>query len=112
MSKFQVGTDNFKYIYTQTEMKLHNAPVYKCRRGRQEGTQEVLFLMKAKDGHWVAREAHNLSEEPARDSTKVFRTTHPMEDITQEGNVEWMWWNEDIDRWAQFEYTFKTKKVA
>ena len=111
MAMIQIGSDKFRYIYSPTHLKSRKKPVYKCRRGRNEGSPNVLWLSQGADGHWVAREAHRDSENPLRHGVKVFRTMHPMPDITVPGEVEWMWWNDKKQEWKDFKFTFWTKQI-
>ena len=112
MTKFQIGSNKFRYISSPTPLECRNKPVYKCRRGQNEGTPEVLWLSLGADGHWVAREAHKDCDNPLEDGVKVFRTMHPMPDITLPGEVEWMWWDaRNEGQWKDFKFTFWTKKI-
>ena len=111
MTKFQIGSDKFRYIYSPTHLKCRNKPVYKCRRGRNEGSPNVLWLSQGADGHWVAREAHKDNDNPLSDGVKVFRTMHATTDITIPGEVEWMWWDDSSDVWKDFKFTFWTKQL-
>ena len=97
--------------FSPTHLECRNKPVYKCRRGRNEGSPDVLWLSQRRDGHWVAREAHRDSENPLRNGVKVFRTMHPMTDITIPGEVEWMWWDDSSDAWKDFKFIFWTTQI-
>ena len=111
--KFQIGSNKFRDIYSPTDYQLNDATVYKCRRGHQEGSDNVLWLARTKKGRWVAREAHKDSTDPLRQGKKIFMTHHPIDDNTNPGDIEWMWYDTrgDTDIWKDFEYTFRTTRV-
>ena len=109
--KFQIGPDNQRYIYTETDMVVNGASVYKCRRGYDGGTEHVLFLSRAKDGRWIAREAHTDSTDPVRQGINFLQTMNPIDDITNPGDIDWMWYDTRKGTWEYFEYTFKTTHI-
>ena len=92
-------------------MEVNSATVYKRRRGTQEGSDDVLWLARAKDGRWIAREAHTDSPEPVAHGKKIFMTQIPIVDITNPGSYEWMWYNAEKETWINFQYTFRTKHI-
>ena len=108
---FQVGSNKYRYIYTATDMFINRATVYRCRRGLNEGTNAVLWLARAKDGRWIAREADKTSTDPVRQGKKTFMTKNPIDDITNPGDIDWMWYDKD-GKWVAFDFTFKTTRVA
>ena len=107
--KFQIGPDKHAYIYTDTDMVVNSSPVYKCRRGQDAGTEHVLFLSRAKDGKWIAREAHKDSPEPVAYGKKIFMTQESIIDITKPGEVHWMWYKAETEAWINFNSAFYTK---
>ena len=109
--KFQIGSNKQGYIYSPTDMEVNNAPVYKCRRGQDGGSEHVLWLSRAKDGRWIAREAHTDSPEPVAHGKKIFMTQNVITDITNPGDIDWMWYNEKKEPWINFQYTFRTKHI-
>ena len=109
--KFQIGSNKQGYIYTETDMVVNSAPVYKCRRGQDGGSEHVLWLSRAKDGRWIAREAHTDSPEPVAHGKKIFMTQFPIVDITNLGSNEWMWYNARKDEWINFEFSFRTTHI-
>ena len=111
MMKFQIGSNKFRYIYSPTNMEVNSATVYKCRRGTQEGSDDVLWLARAKDGRWIAREAHKDSTDPVRQGRKIFKTQNPIDDITNPGDIDWMWYDTRNGTWEDFKYTFKTTQI-
>ena len=111
MSKFQIGSNKFRYIYSPSIFQVNNATVYKCRRGTQEGSDNVCWLARGKDGHWVAREAHKDSADPVRQGKKIFRTKLPIHNIASPDDVEWQWYDEKHDTWEDFTFPFRTTQV-
>ena len=109
--KFQIGSNRFRYIYSPTNMVVNNATIYKCRRGTQEGSDNVLWLALAKDGHWIAREAHKDSTNLVRRGKNIFMTRDPIGDITSPGDIDWMWYDEKHDTWEDFTFPFRTTQV-
>ena len=109
--KFQIGPDNQRYIYTETDMVVNGASVYKCRRGQDGGSEHVLWLSRAKDGRWIAREAHTDSPEPVAHGKKIFMTQIPIVDITNPGDIDWMWFDTRTGTWKDFQYTFRTTHI-
>ena len=92
--KFQIGPDDkHAYIYTDADMVVNSAPVYKCRRGTRERSENVLWLAREKDGRWISREAHTDSTDPVRQGRKIFQTQNPIDDITNLGDIDWMWFD-------------------
>ena len=108
---FQIGSNKFRYIYRPTDMQVNDATVYKCRRGTQERSDNVLWLARAKDGRWVAREAHKDSTEPVVQGKKIFMTANPIAHITTPDDVDWMWYDTRDATWKKFDFKFKTTCV-
>ena len=92
-------------------MVVNSSPVYKCRRGQDGGSEHVLFLSRAKDGKWIAREAHKDSPEPVAYGKKIFMTQEDITDITNPGEVKWMWYKAETETWINFQYTFRTRHI-
>ena len=111
--KFQIGPDDkHAYIYTDADMVVNSAPVYKCRRGtRLERSENVLWLAREKDGRWISREAHTDSTDPVRQGKKIFQTQNPIDDITNPGDIDWMWFDTRTGTWKDFQYTFRTTHI-
>ena len=109
--KFQIGSDKYRYIYSPTQMEVNSAPVYKCRRGTREGSEDVFWLAREKDGRWIAREAHTDSTDPVRQGRKIFMTQNPIDDITNPGDIDWMWYDTRTGTWKDFQYTFRTTHI-
>ena len=109
--KFQIGNNKFRYIYSPTDMEVNNATIYKCCRGTQEGSDNVLWLARGRDGRWVAREAHKDSTDPVRQGKNIFMTKNPIDDITNPDDIDWMWYDTRGETWKDFDYTFRTTQV-
>ena len=111
-SKFQIGSDYYKYIYqAHHTMTSQGKPVYKCCRGVEKSPNGfVLYLCLSGTGHWEAREAPEDAKEPLRDGRMVFRTRVPVEDITEPGDYDWDYWD-NAEGWVNLKSTFKTKWV-
>ena len=109
--KFQIGPDKHQYIYTETDMAVNGATVYKCRRGQDGGTDHVLFLARAQDGRWIAREAYKDSLQPVLEGKKIFMTQEEIVDITNEGDFKWMMYDAAKATWYNLKYPFRTKVI-
>ena len=110
--KFRIGSEDMGYIYSETDMELDGYPVYKCCRGNTKNQDVlVLWLSREEDGHWVAYENRKDSKEPLEDGTKVFRTTHVIDDISMPGKIEWEQFVTRTNSWKAFTYPFKTVRV-
>ena len=92
-------------------MQVNNATVYKCRRGILEGSDNVLWLTRGKDGRWVACEARKDSTDPVRQGEKKFMTKNPIDDVSNTDDIEWMWYDTRGETWKDFDYTFRTTQV-
>jgi len=110
---FQVGSDNYKYRYGDSNMEVNGKPVYKCCRGTETSAPGfVLWLHCAQDGSWVAREAKNNNPQPVKGGKPVFRTQSTnIDDISVPGSIDWQWWNAENDTWVDFKFQFKTKRL-
>ena len=71
----------------------------------------MLWLARAKDGRWIAREAHTDSTEPVMQGKKIFQTQNPIDDITNPGDIDWMWFDTRTETWKNFQYTFRTTHI-
>ena len=113
LSRFQIGSDNYKYIYTDTDMEVNDTPIYKCTRGTEKSpTGFVLWLHRSQTGQWEAREAPIHTEQPVQEGKNVFRTQDDhIDDISVPGAVSWQWWDEDKNHWVDFNFDFWTKRV-
>ena len=111
--KCQIGSDEHRHIYSPTNMEVNSVPVYKCRRGgTREGSEDVFWLAQEKDGRWIAREYHMGSTNPVRQGINFLQTMNPIDDITNPGNIDWMWYNAQKEEWmfydATWEYRYTT----
>ena len=97
--EFQIGSDKCRFIYSPTQMEVNSAPVYKCRRGTREGSEDVFWLAREKDGRWIAREAHTDSTDPVRQGINFLQTMNPIDDITNPGDIDWMWFDTRTGTW-------------
>ena len=109
--KFQIGSNKQGYIYTETNMEVNSAPVYKCRRGQDGGTDHVLFLARAQDGRWIAREAYKDSLQPVLEGKKIFMTQEEIVDITNEGDFKWSIYDAGKAQWYNLTHPFRTKII-
>ena len=100
--KFQIGSNKYRYIYSPTQMEVNSAPVYKCRRGTRERSEDVLWLAREKDGRWIAREAHTDSTDPVRQGKNFLQTMIPIDDITNPGHIDWMLFDTCKGTWKYF----------
>ena len=105
--KCQIGSDKHRHIYSPTNMEVNNAPVYKCRRGTREGSEDVFWLAREKDGRWIAREAHTDSTDPVRQGINFLQTMNPIDDITNPGDIDWMWYNAQKEEWMFYDATWE-----
>ncbi len=110
---FQIGSDNYKYIYSDANLQINGKPVYRCRRGVETSPDGyVLWLHRTAQGHWIAREAKRDSAEPVQEGRKVFRTQgNNIDDIGAPGSVAWQWWDTEENKWVNFDFEFRTKRV-
>ena len=114
MARFQIGSDNYKYIYSDSNMEAHGKPVYRCCRGTEKSTAgQVLWLHQDGARYWRAIEAPAETTEPIVEGKKVFRTQrNDIDDINEPGNVDWQWWDAAKDKWVNFTRPFPTKRVV
>ncbi len=112
-ARFQIGSDNYKYIYSDANMEVNAKPVYRCSRGVEKSPDGyVLWLNRTSQGQWIAREAKRDSTQPVQEGRKVFRTQKAdIDDIGVPGPVAWQWWDTDNDSWVNFDFVFHTKRV-
>ena len=110
--KCQIGSDEHRHIYSPTNMEVNSVPVYKCRRGgTREGSEDVFWLAREKDGRWIAREYHMGSTNPVRQGINFLQTMNPIDDITNPGDIDWMWFDARTGTWKDFQYTFRTTHI-
>ena len=114
--KCQIGSDEHRHIYSPTNMEVNSVPVYKCRRGgTREGSEDVFWLAQGEDGRWIAREYHMgmvYEADPVRQGINFLQTMNPIDDITNPGDIDWMWYNAQKEEWmfydATWEYRYTT----
>ena len=109
--KCQIGSDKHRHIYSPTNMEVNSVPVYKCRRGgTREGSEDVFWLAQGEDGRWIAREYHMgmvYEADPVTQGINCLRTKIPIDDITNPGDIDWMWYNAQKEEWMFYDATWE-----
>ena len=107
----QIGSDD-EHLHV---MEVNSVPVYKCRRGgTREGSEDVFWLAQGEDGRWIAREYHMgmvYEADPVRQGINFLQTMNPIDDITNPGDIDWMWFDTRTGTWKDFQYTFRTTHI-
>ena len=105
---FQIAAKSFRYTYRATDMRANGATVYKCRHGQKD---KVLLLSRKKNGRWVCHECHEDSPIPVWEGKKIFQTKFAIDDITNPGDLHWMWYDTRKETWMAFDFRFRTTWV-
>ncbi len=74
-TRFRIGPERNSYNYIETEMTANEHAVYKCERGTGDSPDNVLWLYRSTDGHWLAVENSRNSLDPLDNPKPVFRTS-------------------------------------
>ncbi len=106
-SVFRVGEEYHSFEYQRTDMTLYESPVYRCIRSHDNrpavSATHRLFLYRTEypNGHWTATEAKidATVEDIIENSSPKFVTVNPMDDIAEEGDVMWGWWDARHRMW-------------
>jgi hypothetical protein len=97
-SIFRVGEEWHAFEYAPTTMVMNGEPIYRCTRGHQTNGPEHRKLFLFKLDAWIASEAEATADSTSivRDGIPKFCTVDPVEDITQEGDVRWGWFENGL----------------
>ena len=105
---FRIGSQKNSYVYSDTNMDVNGATVYKCVRGEDEHNNDYkLYLFREHDGHWQAVEDTNEATDPVNNGRKIFRTLNPVDNIVTPGWIHWQW--RDETTWAG-DMSFQTSR--
>ncbi len=106
-SVFRVGEEFHSFEYQPTDMTFYNSPVYRCIRSHDNrpavSATHRLFLYKTDcpNGCWIAAEASIGAdvEDILVNGSPKFITVNPIDDIAEEGDVMWGWYDAAQKTW-------------
>ena len=117
---FRVGNVKQKFFYTEWCEYPGEPKPYKCSRDDESDDPKsdfVLYLYRAKDGHWVAGSApreltagqHDIEEL----ATPIWRLEDPSADPATPGSHTWLAWKKNAKPagWAEKGMAFETTAV-